>query len=297
LSGPPPLVKLTAVENNEQQQYFSSLPFPEPVPNVAPIGPDNPPWGSWIAIAAWMASVLLIAIVPMIFLLPYLLSQGIHTRGQEELARFATSDPAALLLQMAAIVPAHLITLAIGWAVVTQFKRHPFLETLGWHSGGMRWWHYVLILFGFFAVAGVVTYLVPSEENDMVRILRSSRLVLYTVAALAVLTAPFVEELIYRGILYSPLQRAVGAPLAVVVVTLLFSAVHVPQYWGTPSTIVLLTLLSLILTVIRAKTGSLLPCVILHTVFNATQSLLMIASPEFQPRSTTPQDVVGFLFF
>ena len=292
------MVKLTAVENNEQQpQYYSSLPFPEPVPEAKPISPDDPPWGSWIAIVVWMASVLLIAMVPVIFLAPYLLSQGIHTRGQEELARFATSDPTALLLQMAAIIPAHLLTLAIGWAIVTRFKKHPFLETLGWHSGGMLWWHYVLILVGFFAIAGVITYLVPGEENDMVRILRSSRMVLYTVAALAVLTAPFVEELIYRGILYSPLQRAVGPPLAIVIVTLLFAAVHFPQYWGTPSTIVLLTLLSLILTVIRAKTGSLLPCVILHTVFNAIQSLLMILSPEFQPQSTAPQDVVGFFIF
>ena len=122
-------------------------------------------------------------------------------------------------------------------------------------------------------------------------------MVLYNVAALAVLTAPFVEELIYRGILYSPLQRSVGPPLAIVIVTLLFAAVHFPQYWGTPSTIVLLTLLSLILTVIRAKTGSLLPCVILHTVFNAIQSLLMILSPEFQPQFTAPQDVVGFFIF
>jgi membrane protease YdiL (CAAX protease family) len=291
------LVKLTAVENNEQQRYYSSLPFPEPVPEEAPIGPDNPPWGSWIAIVAWVASVLLIGIVPVIFLAPYLLSQGVHTRGQEELARFSTSDPTALLLQMAAIIPAHLLTLAIGWAIVTRFKKYPFLETLGWHSGGMRWWHYVLILVGFFGIAGVVNFLVPGQDNDMIRILRSSRLVLYTVAALAVLTAPFVEELIYRGILYSPLQRAVGVPFAIVIVTLLFTAVHVPQYWGTPSTIVLLTLLSLILTVIRARTGNLLPCVILHTVFNATQSLVMIFSPELQPQPTVPQDVVGLLVF
>ena len=64
---------------------------------------------------------------------------------------------------------------------------------------------------------------------------------LYTVAFLAVFTAPFVEEVIYRGILYSALQRTTGTVLAVVIVTLLFAAVHVPQYWGSPSTIMLLT--------------------------------------------------------
>jgi membrane protease YdiL (CAAX protease family) len=38
---------------------------------------------------------------------------------------------------------------------------------------------------------------------------------------------------------------------AVIAVTLIFSLVHVPQYYESPQTIVLLTLLSLILTLMR----------------------------------------------
>ena len=257
---------------------------------------DDPPWGSWIAVAVWAASVLLIMFVPLLFLAPYLIMQGAHAGGQAELARFATADPTAVLLQMVAIIPAHLITLFIGWAVVTKVNKHPFLSTLGWRSGGMRWWHYVVILLGFFAVALVVSLVSPESENDLIRILKSSRLALYTVAALAVFTAPFVEELVYRGILYSPIQRSVGTPLAVVIVTFLFAVVHVPQYLGSPSTIVLLTLLSLILTLIRAKTGNLLPCVILHTLFNGIQSVLLIFNPELNSPSTAPTDVTAFAF-
>ena len=278
------------MNNIEQQEYFASPP------PLESFGPNNPPWGSGIAIVTWMASVLMIFIVPGLFLAPYLLSKGAQNLGSEELSRFATSDPTALLIQVAAVLPAHLITLAIGWFVVTRAKRHPFFSTLGWRSGGMRWWHHVVILVLFMALAAVVGSMMPEQENDLLRILKSSRLALYTVAFLAVFTAPFIEELVYRGVLYSALQRSTGSVAAVAIVTLLFTAVHVPQYWGSPSTIILLTLLSLILTLVRAQTGNLLPCVILHTLFNGIQSALLILNPEMNVPAAPP-DPAAFLRF
>ncbi|MGI8410322.1 MAG: CPBP family glutamic-type intramembrane protease, partial [Pyrinomonadaceae bacterium] len=74
-------------------------------------------------------------------------------------------------------------------------------------------------------------------------------------------------------------QRTLGIPIAVIIVTLLFAVVHVPQYYPTFSTIFLLTLLSLILTLVRVRTNNLLPCVILHTIFNGFQSMLLIFEP------------------
>ena len=111
------------------------------------------------------------------------------------------------------------------------------------------------------------------------RILRSSRSAVYIVAFVATFTAPFVEEVVYRGVLYSAFQRTMGVPTAFLLVTFLFAVVHVPQYYPSYSTIFLLGLLSLILTSIRVKTGNLLPCIILHTVFNGLQSILLIIEP------------------
>jgi membrane protease YdiL (CAAX protease family) len=48
---------------------------------------------------------------------------------------------------------------------------------------------------------------------------------------MATFTAPIVEEVIYRGILYSAFQRARGSGVAIAAVTLLFALVHVPQYY------------------------------------------------------------------
>src|SRR6478609_4855946 len=106
--------------------------------------------------------------------------------------------------------------------------------------------------------------------------LASSRVVVFLVAFMATFTAPIVEEVVYRGILYSAFQRARGPVLATVAVTLLFASVHVPQYYPSYSTIGLLVLLGLILTLIRARTNNLLPCIVLHTIFNGLQSVLLI---------------------
>ncbi len=258
--------------------------------------PNNPPWGSGIAVVVWITSVLLIVFIPTLFLLPYLFSKAGGTFDQSQLADLATKDPVAVWIQVAAILPVHLLTLLVTWYVVTNFRRFPFRETLGWQSGGMRWWHYVVILVSFIAIMIAVGMIVPEQENDLLRILKSSKWALYTVAVLAVFTAPLVEEVIYRGILYSAFQRSVGTFAAVALVTFLFALVHVPQYWPSYSTIFLLTLLSLILTLVRVYTGNLLPCIILHTLFNAFQSALLVAEPHIRlPVAPTAEQALVIL--
>jgi uncharacterized protein len=241
--------------------------------------PNTPPWNSPVAILVWIASVLAIVLIPSLFLLPYVVSQKPLLSPDQSLGEFLQKDPTAIILQIAAIIPAHLLTLALSWAIVTRMNTFSFKETLGWQSGGMTWRHYTLILVAFFAVAGVFGYYFPEQENDLTRMLRSSRAAVFLVAFMATFTAPIVEEVIYRGILYSAFQRALGAGVAIVAVTLLFALVHVPQYYPSYSTISLLLLLSLILTLVRARTNNLLPCIVLHTIFNALQSVLLILEP------------------
>lgn len=272
--------KLRRVQEATDNGSIESSPDFEPVeiPVVHPT-PNDPPWNSIIAILVWIASVVAIVLVPSIFLLPYVISQHYSLGDNKALGELLQKDPTAILLQIAAVIPAHLLTLLLAWAVVTKLNRFSFKETLGWESGGMNWRHYFVILVLFFAVAAVVGNYLPEQENDLTRILKSSRLAVFLVAFLATFTAPIVEEVVYRGILYSAFQRTVGVAFGVAAVTLLFALVHVPQYYPSYSTISLLLLLSLILSLVRARTGNLWPCIVLHTIFNATQSILLILEP------------------
>ena len=265
----------------EKQEYYSSLNPPEnPPENLAPT-PNNPPWNSLVALATWIISVLFILLIPTLFLLPYLFTRNPPLLENEALVEFAKSDPTAVLLQILAILPAHLLTLLVAWLVVTKFRTFSFRKMLGWENGGIAWWYYPLILIGFLVIAASISQFFPEQDNELLRILRSSRTAVYIVAFLATFTAPIVEEVVYRGILYSAFQRSVGIPAAFTLVTFLFALVHVPQYYPSYSTIFLLVLLSVSLTALRVRSKNLLPCIILHTLFNGFQSVILLLEPLF----------------
>lgn len=253
----------------------------EPAAPIEPAkaSPNNPPWSSGAALGMWGISVALILFFPIVFLVPYAISVASGYPATDELIKQLATDPLAIGLQILAIIPAHLITLLLAYMLVTKGRSLPFLETLGWRSGGMKWWHYIVILIGFFCFAALVSQFLPDQETELTRILKSSRYAVFLVAFMATFTAPLVEEIIYRGVLYSALQRSLGVRLGVAVVTVLFTLVHVPQYFESASTLILLSILSLVLTLVRVKTDNLLPCVILHTLFNGIQSAALIAEP------------------
>jgi membrane protease YdiL (CAAX protease family) len=282
------------MQTDEKDEYYSQLPYPaEPAFVVTTPGPNNPPWNSGEAFGVWFVSVICIVFVPTIFLLPYLLMQQPPVTESAEIVRFATNDTGAIIVQLLAILPAHLLTVAVAWFVVSR-RKFSFLEMLGWKSGGIRWWHYAVMLVAFFVIAAVVGMVLPEQENELVRLLRSSRAAVFAVAIVATFTAPFVEELVYRGVLYSAFQRTFGTAAGFVLVTLLFALVHVPQYWPSYSTIILLTLLSVMLTSVRLISKNLWPCVVLHTIFNGFQSILLIIEPYF-PKSVTTEQTAAFL--
>ncbi len=243
------------------------------------LSPNNPPWNSAIAFALWAVSVLLIIVVPAVFLIPYLISQNIDLSNQQQLANFAQKDPTSIILQIGAIIPAHIITIALAWFVVTKVNKHSFTEMLGWEWGGFKWWHVVLLLLGVFTLGVATTSLLGQQDNDLLRILRSSRYVVFLVAFMATFSAPIVEEVVYRGVLYSAFQRTFGVAAAVGLVTFVFALVHFPQYWGDYATLITLTALSLVITLIRVVTNNLLPCIVFHFVFNGIQSVLLVLQP------------------
>lgn len=282
------------MEIDQQHVSESDIPvqFAEPTP--LPASPDNPPWNSWVAVGVWAFSVMMIVFLPAVFLVPYLAYAGVITQDALSLAEFASTNPAAIVVQMLAIIPAHILTLAFAWLVVTRRGQFSFRQTLGWTSGGIRWWHHVLIFLAFFGLAAVVSTLIPESENQLTRILKSSRTAVFVIALMATFTAPLVEEVVYRGVLYSAFQRAAGKVVAVVAVTLIFSLVHVPQYYESLSTVLLLTVLSLILTLMRVYSGSLLPSIIFHTIVNGVQSIALIAEPYVVPPAGEPQAAAVF---
>ncbi len=252
-----------------------------PSPVVAANDPNNPPWNSPTAFGVWVASVLLILFIPAIAVLPYAFYKSAGGPRDSQTLLQALTDSTAILISILSVIPAHLLTLAMVWAVVTGVGKRPFWPTLGWSwSERFGFWTSVGLAVALLAVGVTLTWLVGGEKTQIDQIVANSTAARYSLALLAATTGPFVEELVYRGVLYSAFQRTIGTIWAVVFVSTLFTFVHVSQYYNNLGVIAVISILSISLTLVRAYTGRLLPCFVMHMVFNGIQSVLIILEPH-----------------
>jgi uncharacterized protein len=246
-------------------------------PQITSINPDNPRWGIVAALSAWLASVVMLAVVPNVCVLPYLAYRYGGTSASREAL---LNDKTFVFLFVLGWLPAHLLTLALIWAIATRLGKLSLKEVFGWSwSPNLGLWRSISLAVFLFLVTFLLIARFGGPRTDLDRILESSRAAAVTLAALAVLTAPLVEEMVYRGLLYSAFRRALGQWAAVAIVTSMFAGLHVVQYWPNAGAISSITLLSLVLTLIRARTGKLLPCFVVHLVFNGVQSVIIVLEP------------------
>jgi membrane protease YdiL (CAAX protease family) len=83
------------------------------------------------------------------------------------------------------------------------------------------------------------------------------------------LVAPVVEELTFRGVGYGLLEQY-GRPVAIVVVGIAFGLAH-----GLVEALPVLAAFGMLLAWLRAKTGSVIPGIVVHSLFN---SIALIAA-------------------
>ena len=276
-STPQPLSSDSAVFS---EAHFNAPPpptLPPPIPNRA-----LPWYRLLVAIATWIISLVFLLIVPLIAVVPYVVyvwrAQG--TVNPQALA----GDKTLLFVSILGVVPAHLLTFLLVWLVVTEGRRRPF-----WQNIGFQWPASVgpvigtLVCFvvagALYAVGGWVTVKWGGSKTELDLLVESSLAARFATAFVATFTAPLVEELIYRGVLYSAIEQTLGTVIALFSVSLLFAGVHVLQYKNNIAVIVVITLLSFTLTALRASTGKVLPSFMVHLVFNGVQSIIIVLAP------------------
>jgi membrane protease YdiL (CAAX protease family) len=224
--------------------------------------PDRPHWGLLGGVAIWVLSIA----IPNVIGLPFLF-------GEREQIAAGVVSPKVVLVSVLATGAGHLLIILVCWAIVTQFGKLPFFTTLGWHWGQLSvLMRFVLVggaILSVYVISQVLRFVLPETENtSFLEMLKSSNAARYIIAALAVVSAPFVEEVVYRGLLYSGLREHLPPMPAVILVASMFTIVHIPQYSGAWASIAGLFLLSFVLTYIRARTKSILPSFVIHLLFN-----------------------------
>jgi membrane protease YdiL (CAAX protease family) len=92
---------------------------------------------------------------------------------------------------------------------------------------------------------------------------------------IAVVLAPFIEEFLFRGVMFTGMSRSWGPVKAGIVVTLLFGLLHVFDVAGYWPALGVVTLAGAAMLLMRLKTGSLLPAIALHLSYNLVQVLAL----------------------
>jgi len=93
---------------------------------------------------------------------------------------------------------------------------------------------------------------------------------------LAIIFAPFIEEVIFRGYFFHVLKVVRGRMFAVFAISLSFAALHFAQYWGDWAAILIVTALGFALTILRDQTGSTIAGIVTHYVYNAGVTIIPV---------------------
>lgn len=104
----------------------------------------------------------------------------------------------------------------------------------------------------------------------------------YLIAVFAVTFGPLMEELFFRGFLYPVLARRLGTIAAIVLTALPFGFIHYFQYKSW-SAVLVVTLVGVVLTTVRAVTKSVSASYLVHAGYNGTLMVLAaIATDGFR---------------
>ncbi len=173
-----------------------------------------------------------------------------------------------------------LLVCLLSWLAIKFYRKHPFVsENLPFKRDDLLksvGYYFVLIF-----VTGIISYIMSSqgiENTENQQLLESfisdqtSTLGLISYGFVIVILAPFIEELVFRGIFTSRVLPEFPW-LAGIISSILFALMHIPtDIWS----FLLYFSMSLILHVSYLRRGQLKDSIALHLINNGVSYLLMI---------------------
>jgi membrane protease YdiL (CAAX protease family) len=150
-----------------------------------------------------------------------------------------------------------------------------FWRTIGWHrlrTEASTWSATVLKYMASGAVLAVAVsfagkFVGQPEELPIEQMFRT-RVAVMLLMTFGILLAPLVEETLFRGFLYPVIARRFGIPAGVIVTGILFGAMHAEQLWGGWGQIGLLIAVGIVLTWVRARSGTVVASYLMHLGYN-----------------------------
>jgi uncharacterized protein len=184
-------------------------------------------------------------------------------------------DPKQLSTNVFFILPLEFASYAVifGFMALLVGVRHhaPLFQAIHWNMPSRRNAMFAFLIgvgatfiseIGEFALNRWIPKSLPMTE------LFKDRSSTFLIAGFAVLVAPFMEEMLFRGFLYPALARWTGAIFSVIVTASLFTLVHASQLGNSWAALVPIFFIGMVLTITRAVTKSVATGVLIHTTYN-----------------------------
>jgi membrane protease YdiL (CAAX protease family) len=263
MEGEPP--KLDNETNRPPLAYPEALPLSSPLPPLLPATfPSSAKvWGFWATLGLGFATIIAMIIAQAVGVLIFVMLRAVQ--GQRVNASELENN--GLMLSIATLLSLP-VTVGLCWLFAWLKVRRRAREYLGLRRAGWRSYVSGFLGLGIIMLTWMGTsqvFDVPAIPPFVIEVYRTAEI--YPLLWFAIIiAAPIMEEILFRGFFFEGFsQSRAGAMGAILIPSSFWALMHV-QY-GMHE-IVLLFLFGLILGVLRLKSGSIIPGVVIHAVNN-----------------------------
>ena len=264
---------------------MSSWNDPTPPPDPLPPPPEaaeissirlpveNPPWSFWDVLRLVVITVISIGVFGAAAL-------GIAMRmlGKRDPSELARDPRLAVPAQFAAY-----IVLVIAMVVIVRMHGFAFWRAVKWNFPFRTWAGYLALGVALAIAIQSASALLPIPKQLPIDKYFRTELGAYMMAFFGVVVAPFVEEMFFRGFLYPVLTRRLGVFLGVVLTAIAFAFIHESQLAHAWAPLLMLFVVGVALTAVRARLQSVASSWLMHVGYNTTLfTLLFLASDHFR---------------
>jgi membrane protease YdiL (CAAX protease family) len=256
--------------NSEPQTPLQLVTEPFPPPGFAPAttppkAGENPVWSGWDVLQITGLTLLTLFVVQLLVVLGA--RQLVYPH--ESLFDVAQKPVLALLSELLTYV-----AVALYMILLVQGKyRTSFWPAIRWNWPGMVAVSFLglgVLMLGLDMLGRFLP--MPKETPFDQFFARPSDA--YLTVAFAISLGPLMEELFFRGFLYPVVARKLGAVWGILLTALPFGLIHFFQYGRSWGAVLIIFLVGVVLTTVRAVTKSVASSFLAHVGYNGTLMVL-----------------------
>jgi hypothetical protein len=222
---------------------------------------ENPPWTGWEVLA--LAVLTMFTMILCLFVVGYTLRPYLAPHAEWNVV---ITQPVVVV---GGQLLAYFLLFFLMFALVRNHTEGSVLGALRW-NWPKNWTQYLLAGLVLEVFLLPFAYLLPMPKNIPLDEFFKTARDAYILSVFGIFVAPLFEELFFRGFLYPVLARRWGLPVSIVVTAAAFASIHATQLKYSWGPVLVIFIVGLALTSVRALKKSVAATVLMHMAYNGT---------------------------